>query len=256
MIAKDYIIGLAKKEVRDDGRSFTQYRKPVLVEYGISSKAAEGSAKVTMGDTVVVAGVKLEVGKPYPDTPDKGTIMVNVELSPLSSPEYESGPPTIESIELARVVDRGIRESNAVNFEKLCITPKEKMWIVCIDIYPINAGGNLFDACALAAMAALKDTRFPAFDGEKVDYKTKTEKTLPLEKVTLACTVWRIGGHLMVDPTRDEELASDSRLTTAFDEEGKICAMQKGGNEPLTEDEIEKMINISSEKVKELREVL
>ncbi len=256
MISEDYIISLAKKGVRDDGRSFTQFRGPVLVEYGISSKSAEGSAKVTIGDTVVIAGVKVELGKPYPDSPDEGTIMVNVELSPLSSPEYESGPPTIESIELARVVDRGIRESHALNFEKLCIKSGEKMWIVAIDIYPINAAGNMFDACALAAMAALKDAKLPAFDGEKVDYKTKTEDPLPVEDMTVACTVWRVGNQLMVDPTRDEELASDARLTTAFSTDGKICAMQKGGNEPLSEAEVEKMIDLSFEKVKELREAL
>ena len=61
----------------------------MTVEYGVSAKSAEGSAKVTMGDTVVVAGVKMEFGQTYPDTPDEGSIMVSAELLPLSSPEYE-----------------------------------------------------------------------------------------------------------------------------------------------------------------------
>ncbi len=256
MIAKDYIIGLAKKDMRDDGRGFLEYRKPFSVEYGISSKAAEGSAKVTIGDTVVIAGVKLEVGTPYPDTPDEGTLMVNVELTPLSSPEYESGPPVIDAIELARVVDRGIREAHAFDFGKLCIEPGKKMWIVCVDIYPINAAGNLFDAFALAAMAALKDAKFPAFDGEKIDYKVRTETPLPMQKVPLACTVWRVGGKLLVDPTRDEEKAADARLTVAFNESDEICAMQKGRNEPFTEEEIGQIVGIASEKVKMIREAL
>lgn len=256
MISKEYILNLAKKGVRDDGRGFEEYRKPIKVGYGISGKAAEGSAKVTMGDTVVIAGVKVEIGQPYPDAPDKGTIMVNVELTPLSSPEYESGPPTMDAIELARVVDRGIRESHAVNFEKLCITEGEKMWIVCIDIYTINAAGNLFDAAALASLAALKDAKFPAFDGENIDYKTRTDAPLPLERLPLACTVWRVGGKLLVDPSRAEEVASDARLTVAFNEDDEICAMQKGGDEPLAEDEIEKVINLASEKVGMLRGTL
>src|SRR3989339_530262 len=116
---KDYIISIAKKGVREDGRAFEEYRQPVKVEYAISGKAAEGSAKVTIGDTVVIAGVKLEVGKPYPDTQDQGTLMVNAEFTPLASPEFEPGPPSIDSIELARVVDRGIRESHVIDFHKL-----------------------------------------------------------------------------------------------------------------------------------------
>ncbi|MFH0752419.1 MAG: exosome complex protein Rrp42 [archaeon] len=256
MIAKEYIVGLAKKGFRNDGRDFSEYRAPVTVEYGISGKAAEGSAKVTIGDTIVIAGVKVEIGTPYPDTPDKGTIMVNAELTPLSSSEYESGPPTIDSIELARVVDRGIRESHAIDFKKLCITPKEKMWIVCIDIYSINANGNLFDASALAALAALKDAKFPAFDGETIDYKNRTKDGLPLNKLPLACTVWRVGDKLLVDPTRDEELASDARLTIAFTEEDEICAMQKGGERAFSDEEVENIITIASEKAKMLREAL
>ncbi len=46
-----------------------------------------------------------------------------------------------------------------------------------IDIYPLNDAGNLWDAGALAALAALKDAKYPEFDGEKVDYSKKTKKT-------------------------------------------------------------------------------
>src|SRR3989338_4463627 len=167
MITQSYVESLAMKGARIDGRKFDQYRE-VTIEYGISPKSAEGSARVKIGDTEVVAGVKLEVGKPFPDKPDEGSIMVNVELLPLSSSLFESGPPSQEAIELARVTDRGIRECHALNFKKLCVKEGEHVWLAFIDIYPINAGGNLFDACTLAALAALHDARFPVFDGKKV----------------------------------------------------------------------------------------
>ena len=115
---KDHIISLLAKDMREDGRKLTEYRKPIKIEYGISPKSAEGSSRVMIGDTEVVAGVKLEVGKPFPDTPDDGVLMVNAELLPLSNPDFESGPPSIASIELARVVDRGIRESHMIDTEK------------------------------------------------------------------------------------------------------------------------------------------
>ena len=45
------------------------------------------------------------------------------ELVPFASPMFESGPPREDAIELARVVDRGIRHSEIVDKKKLCITP-------------------------------------------------------------------------------------------------------------------------------------
>src|SRR3990167_6803795 len=187
-LTTQYVQSLAEKSLRLDGRHLNTYRD-ITIETGVSSKSAEGSAIATIGATRVVAGVKLEVATPYPDRPDEGTIMVNAELIPLSSPDFESGPPSIDSIELSRVVDRGIRESKCLDFKKLCIKPREKMWIVIIDIYPLNNDGNLFDAAFLAAMAALRDTKFPGYDEEKgmVDYKEKTKKGLPLAKLPTSC---------------------------------------------------------------------
>ncbi|MFH1065684.1 MAG: RNA-binding protein [Nanoarchaeota archaeon] len=256
MIPKSYIQALAKKNTRHDGRKFDEFRQPVTVEYSVSAKSAEGSARVTMGDTVVVAGVKMEFGQTYPDTPDEGSIMVSAELLPMSSPEYEGGPPTIEAIELSRVVDRGIRESKALDFKKLCVRVGEKMWIVMIDIYPLNAAGNLFDAAALAAIAALKNARFPKVEDDKVLYKDPSDTPLPLSFMPVSCTVHKIGDKFLVDPTRDEELAADARLTVAFTEKGEVCAMQKGGEKPLTHDEIFAMVDLASLRAAELRKSL
>src|SRR3990167_8361938 len=166
---RSHIISLLNVDTRLDGRKPTEYRKPIEIEYGIV-KTAEGSAKVKIGETEVIVGVKMEVGEPYPDMPDEGTIIVGAELLPLSNPEFELGPPGIQAIELARVVDRGIRSEEALDFRKLCIEPGKKIWMVIIDICPINDAGNLFDASSLAALAALKNTKYPTFDGEKIDY--------------------------------------------------------------------------------------
>ena len=150
---KQHITEALKQGLRFDRRKTNEFRK-VTVEYGIS-KSAEGSARVKIGDTEVIVGVKLEVGEPYPDMPEEGTIIVGAELIPLSNPEFELGPPGIQAIELARVVDRGIRESKALDFKKLCIKKGEKVWLVLIDIIPINDTGNLLDAAALAALRGL-----------------------------------------------------------------------------------------------------
>ena len=252
---RSHIISLLEAGTRLDGRKPIDYRKPIEIEHGIV-KTAEGSARVKIGETDVMVGVKLEVGEPYPDTPNEGTIIVGAELLPMSNPEFEPGPPGIQAIELARVVDRGIRESKALDFKKLCIEPGKKIWMVVIDICPINDAGNLFDASSLAALAALKNTAYPSFDGEKVDYKIKTTKKLELEKVPIAVTVARIGSKLIIDPDTEEEKVIDSRLTVSSIEDGTLCALQKGGDFPLTQEEVNKMLDLGIEKGKELRKYL
>jgi exosome complex component RRP42 len=254
---KEYVKELIKQGKRMDGRSLEEHRN-IVVEYGISPKNAEGSARVKIGETEVVCGIKFEVGTPFPDKQDEGTIIVNAELSPLSSPDFESGPPGIESIELARVVDRGIRESKAIDFKSLCIKPGEKVWMVFIDIYPVNNAGNLFDAASLAALAALRDTKFPKYDEKegKIVYDEKTKSELKLVELPIEVTVCKIKNAFFLDPTNEEEDAVDVRLTVAVLEDGRLAALQKGGGDALTPEDIDRMIEIAQKHSKILRSKL
>lgn len=251
---QDHILFYLKDGVRYDGRKKEEFRQ-IEVETGIS-KSAEGSARVRFGDTQVLAGVKFEVGKPYPDRQDEGTMMVMAELLPMSNPDFESGPPGIQSIELARVVDRGVRESGAIDYKKLCIEPGELVWTIVVDILPINDAGNLFDTAALAAMLAIKSAKFPKLVGDKIDYKSLTKEKIPLIEEPVSITVLKVGEHFIVDPVHDEEEVLDARLTVALTKDNTICAMQKGGENPLSMDDIKAMIEIATKKSKELRKHL
>lgn len=248
---KNQIIRLLAAGTRLDGRKPLDYRE-ITIKTGVS-KNAEGSAKVCIGETEVIAGVKMEVMKPYPDTPDEGSLMVNVELYPISNPSFEGGPPSIDAIELARITDRAIRECHAIDMHKLCIESGEKMWVVVVDICTLNDAGNLFDACSLAAMAAIKDAVYPGFDGEVIDYKNKTDQKLPLTDKPLNVTVFKYGEHFLTDPTIDELKVYDARLTVGITSDGNLCSLQKGGEEPLTKEEILTMVDIALEKSEELR---
>ncbi len=256
---KNHIIKLIKQNIRLDGRKNDEYRKPIKIELGVT-EGAEGSARVTIGDTIVVVGVKMEIMSPYPDSPDQGTIMVGAELIPLASPDFESGPPRIEAIELARVIDRGVRESKCLDFKSMCIKSGEKVWVCAIDIVPINAAGNLFDASAIGALAALMDTELPGLeetDGVyKINYEEKSKQGIKLNNQPISCTVWKIGDNFVVDPLPDEEEVYDARLTVAFDESNDICAMQKGGDHSLSAEEIMEMVELASKKCDELRKYL
>ncbi|MBR9675614.1 exosome complex protein Rrp42 [Candidatus Woesearchaeota archaeon] len=246
-IFNDYL----SKGIRFDGRRLDEIRE-VEVTTDVS-KTAEGSAHVKIGDTEVMVGVKLGLGTPYPDTPNEGALMIGAEFSPLASPDFESGPPGIESIELSRVIDRGIRESKAIDNKKLCITKGEKVWMVLVDIVPLNDDGNLLDAAGLGTIAALKTTYFPEFDGVTVDYKKKTKNKLPLTKEPIPLTIYKIGDKLFVDPAIDEADYYDARLTVTSLEDGTICALQKGGIKPLTTEQIDEMVALALKKAPEFR---
>lgn len=253
---KAHIIALLEKGKRHDGRDALDYREVSLENNPIHR--ANGSARVKMGNTDVIVGVKLDVDVPFPDTPEEGILMVNAEMMPMANPDFEPGPPRAEAVELSRVVDRGIRESGCVDFGKLCIKPKEKVWVVFVDIYPINDDGNLLDASALAAIAALKNTIFPKYD-EKEDavlYKELTKKKLELEFIPILTTFGKVGGHLFADFDLLEQHSMDARLSISSLPDGGIAAMQKGGFGTFTEEEILNLVDLAVEKGKELRKLV
>ena len=237
---------------RFDGRGIEDFRN-LKIEKNISNKA-EGSVKVTLGETQVVVGVKMSVSEPYPDSPKDGNLMVTAEMSPISSPRFESGPPKFEAIEWARVTDRGLRESGFVDFEKLCIKEGEKVWTVFVDVYSINDDGNLMDAATIGAIAAMKIARIPKYDEEKnkVLYDDLTDVGLPLtDHVPVAVSVHKIGKSLVVDPTREEEDLSETRVTIGSCN-GVISSLQKSNSQSLEAEEMKKIFDISTRLSKEV----
>lgn len=255
-ITKESIINLVNNDKREDGRALDEYRD-ISIETDVISKA-EGSARVKIGGTQVIVGIKPQVGAPFPDTPDLGVLMTNCEMLPMADPNFEPGPPSEDSIELARVADRGIRESELVDLDKLCIEEGKHVWMLFIDLHVIDNCGNLFDAAELAIMAALKSTKLPT--ATVVDDEVVLDKEniipLPVNKSLAMCTFVKIGDKLVLDPSLIEEEIADARLNIGVTEQGNICSMQKGGIEPLSKDEILECVHRAILKTKKLIEKL
>ncbi|MCA1812523.1 MAG: exosome complex protein Rrp42 [Halobacteriales archaeon] len=248
-IKRDYIVNLAKQGQRYDGRAFDEYR-PISIETGLISRA-EGSARVRIGDTEVVVGVKMAPGEPYPDTPASGVMTTSAELVPIASPDFETGPPRPASIELARVVDRGIRETDTIDLEKLCIKPGEKVWMSFIDIHVVDYDGNLFDAASLGAMAALLSAKVPY-----ARFELGADQPMPINHYPVSTTAIKLGPALVFDPGLMEDKVGRPRLTVAHDEHNAIRAMQKGLIGGFTLEEVKEIIATSKVKAREMREQL
>ena len=248
---KEHINEALKKGVRLDGRKLDEFR-PITITLGVSS-TAEGSALVTCGETQVIAGIKLGVQAPYPDSQEDGVMMFGSELLPMSNPNFESGPPKIESIEVARVIDRGIREGHAIDTKKLCIRPGELVWNVMVDVLPVNYDGNLIDIGGMASLAALFSAKMPKIENDKVVSGSKTDEAVPVNAMPVPVTVIKIGDNLLVDPTEEEYECLDARLTVAVLDDNSLCAMQKGGNASLSVKDLNEMIDLAIAKSQELR---
>ena len=240
---------------RADGRGFEEYRQ-ITIKTNVLEKA-EGSAEVFIGNTRILVGVKIGVGTPFEDTPEEGVLVCNAEFVPIASPFFEPGPPDENSIELARIVDRGLRSAGVVDFSKLDLIPGKLVHVINIDIYILNYDGNLIDASALAAIAALRTSVKPIYEVKEGEIKpTSIKEKLEVLKIPIAVTMVKIGNTLLVDPSADEEEVMETRITVTLEDEGNICTIQKSGSEPLSFDEIKKAVNIAKVKASEIRSKL
>jgi len=252
-IRKAQMVRLLAEGKRMDERAFDEPRK-LTIETGLIQKA-NGSARVTLGNTQVIAGVKIATGTPFPDSPDKGLLVVNAEILPMSSPYAEPGPPSEEAIELARVVDRGIRESEMVDLTKLCLVPGKSVVTIFVDCNVMNVDGNLFDATSYAVVSALRTSKMKKYvvKDEKAE-ATDEVVPVPVERTPVSVTMARIGEKMVVDPSTEEEASMDMRITITTDDDGNVCASQKGEASTISPSQVLEAADMSIKVGKAVRE--
>nr|AIF11325.1 3' exoribonuclease family, domain 2 (RRP42, EXOSC7) [uncultured marine group II/III euryarchaeote KM3_51_E06] len=248
-LLRENLAALASEDSRIDGRSRFEGRN---IEIEINCLAnAEGSCRVRMGDTIVLAGVKFQTMTPYPDRPTQGGLMTSAEVRPVCGPNWEPGPPSAESIELGRVVDRGIRESGCLNMDDLCILPGEKAWQVILDLFAVSDDGNLFDAFGLAAIAALSNAIVPA---ERFD--VGEDYPLPLTGTPMMASYHKVGGRFVYDASKREELGGDERIHITLGDEGHVHSLQKGLRGVFTAAEFTEIMDQAQTRCTELRDIV
>ncbi len=249
----DKAVQALKNGKRLDGRALDEYRK-VEIKTGISDNA-EGSCRLKLGQTEVIVGVKMMPKEPFADTAGEGAITVGAEFLSIASPTFETGPPSQESIELSRVVDRGIRESKCLDLESLCIKEGEKVWNIFLDIYALNDDGNLMDASGLAGLIALQQTKIPKIDSDYNILKGEFKGKLKLARLPVISTFAKVGSAIVLDPILVEEKAQTARFSIATNEDDYLSAFQKGLGGTFSLQEINEMVEIALKKGKELRKL-
>lgn len=251
-LRRQQMLDLISVGKRLQGRALDEMR-PLEIEVDIIKKA-NGSAKVKLGDSEVVAGIKVETGEPFEGLENKGALIISAEVLPIASRHVEPGPPDEDTIELARVVDRGIRESEMLNLDKLVLVPGKIVYTVFVDCSIINTDGNLLDATSYAVVSALLSCKLPVFeihDGKVVD--TGKTQDPPLTTIPVSITQVRIGDTIILDPTAEEEACMNARITITTNSESCYAAIQKGFTGGFTIEQIKKAAETARIKGEQVR---
>lgn len=174
---------------------------------------------VILGETRALARITCEVVEPKATRPNEGMLFLNVELGPMAAPHFDGGRQSDECVQLNRILERALKDSNCVDLESLCLVSEEKVWKLRVDVTVLNHEGNAIDCCSIAALTALAHFKRPdiTVDGEDVIVHTIEEKD-PL-KVTLfhypLCVSYAIfnqGKIAIADPTYLEERVAEARM--------------------------------------------
>ena len=124
-----------------------------------------------LGGTRVLAAVDASLEAPYSDRGREGALRCHVEPPPPGGADAGGGAPREAdrelAVELARVAERAIKQSGAVDMEALCVLPGRKVWSLRVDVRVLDDCGNAVDAVCLAALAALAAFRKPQTSVER-----------------------------------------------------------------------------------------
>ena len=138
--------------IRLDGRNPNQCRE---VEISCNRGEQSSRCEVSMGNTKVLCTVFGEIVAPYLDRPNDGIIQFNAALS------VGAENSDLEKAEIIRLLEKSIRESEAIDTESLCVLSGERVWLITCDVRVLDYDGNVIDASVLATMGALRAFRKP-----------------------------------------------------------------------------------------------
>ena len=78
----------------------------------------------------------------------------------------------------------------------------------------------------------------------------------PLTTLPVSVTMAKIGGFILVDPTIEEWGIMDARITITTNSDENVVALQKGGHDGFTQDDLIKCAEISVRVGSKIREIL
>ncbi|KAF2015500.1 exoribonuclease [Aaosphaeria arxii CBS 175.79] len=253
-----FILQALQEDIRLDGRAFDAFR-PLELSFGDEY----GVADVQFGKTRVIARISVDVTAPLPERKFDGIFQIVTEFSPMASPAFEVGRPTDAEVILARILEKTIRRSNALDTESLCIIAGLKCFALRADVHIIDHDGGLIDASCVAVMAALQHFRRPdvIVEGEKATILSIREREpIPLsilhQPLCVTFSYFEEGEIFLVDANLAEEQVRQGEVIISMNKHGEICQVAKYGGATIDALALLNCTNVALQKVKEFSKTI
>jgi len=255
---REFIANALNEGLRVDGRAPYDYR-----ELSISFRGV-GHAEASIGATRCMCSVSAEIVEPAVERPNAGILQLYCELSPMAAPEFRVGRSSERAVEIGQILERGLKQSKAVDTEALCILAGRKVWQIRLDVHILDHQGNMIDCANLAAIAALRHFKKPevVVTGEEVKVFSAEERQLtPLSILhsPLSVSICFINQPeseddvlIVVDPLLKEEETACGSLTLTQNPNRELCGLQKLGGVGLSVSQLLKCNEVAAVKVQEM----
>uniref|UniRef100_A0A8C7HCD9 Exosome component 7 n=1 Tax=Oncorhynchus kisutch TaxID=8019 RepID=A0A8C7HCD9_ONCKI len=237
---KVYILHGVRDDLRVDGRGCEDYRHMEIETDMVSN--TDGSAKVTLGHTDVLVGVKAEMGKPRPMVPD--------EVHCCFAWKFEGRGGDELGMELSNTLYKVFNNRYSVDLKSLCISRGEHCWVLYVDVLLLQCDGNLFDAISVAIKAALFNTKIPKVHisedeegGKEIELSDDPYDCMRLNVENVPCivTLCKVGHRHVVDATLQEKACSVASLIISVTHKGTVTCVRKVGGGSLDPESIFEM---------------
>ncbi|XP_057866562.1 uncharacterized protein LOC131074031 [Cryptomeria japonica] len=252
-----FIQGGIAQNLRSDGRGREDFRS-FSIESGVIPQA-NGSARVRIGSTDVIATVKADLGKPSPYRPDQGKVEISIECSSIAAPEFERRGGDELSMELSGALQRSLLGGKSgagagIDLSNLKVVEGKFCWDLYIEGLVLSSDGNFLDALAIAIKAALSNTCIPKVEvvpgalpdqQEDVDISDDEFSHLDTSGVPVIVTLTKVGMAYIVDATLEEESQMSSAVSVSINKLGHVCGLTKRGAAGLDPSVVLAMISVA-----------
>ena len=228
--------------MRTDNRAHDELR-PVRIERHYT-KFAEGSVRVSFGDTVLLCTATVS-GTPPPWLRDtgKGWVTAEYAMLPRSAPErvLRDTAKKGRALEISRIIGRSLR--SVVNLEAL----GERQVILDCDV--IQADGGTRTAAVTGAYVALVDALSSLVSSRKLAKS-------PLIGQCAAVSVGVVDGEVLLDLRYEEDVRAEVDMNLVMRENGEFIEIQ-GSSEHKTfgPDALYQMIDVGQGGIKKLMSI-
>uniref|UniRef100_A0A0C9RSH6 Ribosomal RNA-processing protein 42 n=1 Tax=Wollemia nobilis TaxID=56998 RepID=A0A0C9RSH6_9CONI len=252
-----FIQGGIAQDLRSDGRGRQDFRS-FSIEAGVIPQA-NGSARVRIGSTDVIATVKADLGKPSSYRPDQGKIEISIECSPTAAPEFERRGGDELSMELSGALQRSLLGGKSgagagIDLTNLKVVEGKFCWDLYIEGLVVSSDGNLLDALGIAIKAALSNTCIPKVEvvpgtspdqQEDIGISDDEFSHLDTSRVPVIVTLTKVGRHYILDATLEEESQMSSAVSVSVNKLGHVCGLTKRGGAGLDPSIVLDMISVA-----------